>query len=181
MPPARPAGGGSTRSTPRLLLALAAVLLLARVAAGVYEHAHPPQALDQVAWVDIDKADARARAGHTAVLYDFSADWCPPCRAMDREVFADRKAAATISSVFVPVRVIDRRREDGRNAAVVDSLQRRFRVESFPTLVVFSPETGRHESVSGYRGRKETLRLLQGAHARLVSPWKLKVGTSPAK
>jgi thiol:disulfide interchange protein len=170
MPPDEIVSGGTTRPTPRVLLALAAILLLVRVATGIQEQIHPPEAVDRVAWMGIEQADKMARATHRLVLYDFSAAWCPPCRAMEREMFADPRAAMTLSAFFAPARVIDRSREDGRNSAVVDSLQRRFGVESFPTLVVFSPQTGRHESVIGYRGSKETLRLLRGAHTRLWSP-----------
>jgi uncharacterized protein YyaL (SSP411 family) len=143
-----------------LLLAVAGALLLARVAAGFYERAHPPVALDRVAWVGFDVAEAQARATHKPLLYDFSAAWCPPCRAMEREVFADEEEAKLISDRFVPVRMIDRRREDGRNSAVMDSLQSAYGVTGFPTLVVVFPETGRHASMSGYSDKDKTIRFL---------------------
>jgi protein-disulfide isomerase-like protein with CxxC motif len=60
----------------------------------------------------------------------------------------------------VPVALVDRQQEEGRNPPVVDSLQRAFKVDGFPTLVVWSPESGRSVSRSGYSGADETLRWI---------------------
>jgi uncharacterized protein YyaL (SSP411 family) len=87
---------------------------------------------------------------------------------MGREVFADRKSAATINAMFVPVRVLDRQREDGRNSPDVVALQQRYQVEAFPTLVVVSPG-GRPEKIEGYPGRSKLLEELArlGVMARM--------------
>jgi hypothetical protein len=49
MPAPRSTAGG-TRSTPWLLLGIAAVLLVLRIVTGVLENRHPPDVLDLVAW-----------------------------------------------------------------------------------------------------------------------------------
>src|SRR2546426_499559 len=90
-----------------------------------------------------------SRASGRLVLYDFSAAWCGPCRQMAAEVFADETSARKLGAMFVPVHVVDRAREDGRNQPDVQALEDRFRIEAFPTLVVYAPDTGRHVTITG--------------------------------
>ncbi|MFB3907331.1 MAG: thioredoxin family protein [Candidatus Eisenbacteria bacterium] len=171
---------GSTRATPRWLFVLAAVLLIARVATGIQEHAQARPPVDRVAWVPMEQAEAQAQSTGKAILYDFSAASSRPCRRMAREVFTDSTMARIISTQYVPVQVIDRSREDGRNSAAIDSLQAVYRVRSFPTLVVFHPQTGEHETAEGYESRGKTARFLQDPAGKLhIRPF-LPQGTPPA-
>jgi thiol-disulfide isomerase/thioredoxin len=146
---------------PVALLAVAALLLLLRVVLGVIEHRRPPDRAEQVDWRPVPLAAMEARATGRVILYDFTADWCTPCQAMQRELFADRRHARTLEQLAVPVRVLDRRREEGANEAWVDSLQRHHRVEAFPTLVAENLETGRAVRLEGYPGPQATLEWLE--------------------
>ncbi|HVP14573.1 MAG TPA: thioredoxin family protein [Terriglobales bacterium] len=164
---------GSTRRDPAILLAVTIVLLALRVALHVQENraqpAVPPSAAvsDKVQWRSLESGVAEARTTGKPILYDFTADWCAPCRLMQREIFADAAAAADLERRFVPIRVLDRAREDGRNPSWVDSLQARYRVGAFPTLVVAQPYAGAPVIIEGYLGRDYTLDRIEDARRSL--------------
>ena len=153
MPPtdaARPSG--PTRRDPTVLWILALVLLAARVGLGLHEARNPPRRPDRVSWVPAAAAPAKARATNRPIFYDFSAEWCGPCRQMEEDVFTDERRAQVVSQMVVPVHVVDRQREEGRNPPLVDSLQRVYGVTAFPTLVLADAEGRALAKLEGYPG-----------------------------
>ena len=167
-------GPGSTRRDPLVLLALALVLLVLRVALGMREPVTPAARLRDGLRIEAGQAThwrapkaalAEARETGKPLLYDFTADWCPPCRVMKQQLFDDREVAADLEQRFVPVRVLDRRRETGRNAPWVDELQQRYRVSAFPTLIVVRADGTAPHRIEGYLGREAVLSELAIAEA----------------
>jgi uncharacterized protein YyaL (SSP411 family) len=152
-----------------VLMVIAVVLLAARIALGFYTSKHPLAEPDRVHWQPIVFADSLARTERKPILYEFSADWCGPCQTMQREIFSDRDGADRIDKLFVPVRVVDRSREDGRNRPEVAGLQARFGVRAFPTLVVVHPDVGEPAVFTGYPGRDRTLDQLTQAGVSVMT------------
>jgi thiol-disulfide isomerase/thioredoxin len=119
-----------------------------------------------VRWAAPDEALAESRRTGKPILIDFNAEWCNPCRAMKQAVFDAPPYARAVEAAVVPVSVVDRYREEGANPPDIETLQRRFEVSAFPTLVVFSPETGRFMKRAGFPGADETQAwIVQSAQA----------------
>lgn len=118
-------------------------------------------------WTTFD--DAVAESGRTGkpILLDFNAEWCGPCQALKRSVFDDATNGVAVQTAVIPVSITDRRREDGDNPPQTESLQTRYGIEAFPTLIVFSPRTGRTERVRGFGGPERTTSWILDAAQRV--------------
>lgn len=121
---------------------------------------------DLVRWQPHEKAVAAARKEGKPILYDFTADWCPPCHLLDSEGWGDSKIAATVNDFYLPTRVVDREREEGKNPPTTEDLHRRYSVSVFPTLVV-ADASGREIAKSqGYAGCDALLKFLEDSQKK---------------
>lgn len=144
----------SQRAVPRWAFAVSGVLVAAFLLASLIpEDPHP------VRWRTPAEAAGGASDGRP-LLYDFTADWCVPCQRLDREVLRNHEMAEVINQHYLPVRVVDRQQEEGRNPAEVDALKDRFQVRAFPTLIVAAADgtvLGRQEGYPGGLATKQFL------------------------
>ena len=148
----------SQRSVPVALLLIGAVLLIAR-----FTYTRKEESKDLVRWVAPDVAINRARSTGKPIMYDFTAEWCRPCHVLDAEVFRDARTAAEINERFIPVRITDRKQEDGSNSREVDALERQYSVRGFPTIVIASADGTELGRMEGYKGKPELERILERA------------------
>ena len=160
----RPDGprGSQSRVSPVLLLILVAAVLF-RVVTYVTDRNKAEATL--VRWRPAPEAQSLSRTGKQPILYDFTAAWCPPCKILDHEGWNDPEVAALVNGSYLPARIVDRQREDGRNAPEVSALQRKHGVQVFPTLVVAAPDGTELAKFEGYRGREALVKFLQESAA----------------
>ena len=147
------------RVIPIALFIVALGLVAARVAVSLMKR-EPPKSGGGVQWLTPGEGLRLAANSNKPVLLDFTAEWCRPCHVLDAEVFQDPAIAKNINERFVPIRVVDRRREEGRNTSEVDELQQRFAVRGYPT-VVFADRNGERARMEGFGGREKFEEIME--------------------
>jgi thiol-disulfide isomerase/thioredoxin len=156
-------GGSQSKLSSILFFVLLAAALFRIVTAVTDKGSAPSAGPGLIRWTDAQSAGAAAAASGKPLLYDFTAEWCGPCRMLDSDGWQDAKVAALVNSAYVPARVVDRVREEGKNPRWIDELQRRYDVNAFPTLVIASPD-GRQIAVSqGYAGKQKLVEFLESS------------------
>lgn len=163
-PGALPPRSQSKISPVLLWLLLAAALF--RIVTAVTSKNDAGSGVGLVRWTNAAEAAQAARASGKPILYDFTAEWCGPCHALDGEGWTDARIAGFVNESFVPARVMDRVREEGKNPGWMDALQQSYGVNAFPTLVVAAPDGRELAKTQGYAGKQRLLNFLQGARAK---------------
>ena len=148
----------SQRSIPMALFILALALVAARfIVQGAKQHATG----DGVRWMTVEEGLQLARTSNKPILLDFTADWCAPCHQLDAQVFQDPKLARQINERFIPIRVVDRQREEGRNSDEIAGLQQQFSVRGFPTVVIADRTRGERGRMEGFGGRAKFEQMME--------------------
>lgn len=108
----------------------------------------------QVNWVPrLSEAKKLAAEGDKFIVVDVSADWCPPCQRMAREVYPDPQFQEfTRSQVFMLV--------DAYKDPEGQRLSNRFRVKSFPTILVLDAQGREIDRLTGGRGTQGLIESL---------------------
>jgi thiol:disulfide interchange protein len=178
------------RRFPALLLALLALLLVARAIVGRKAAADPAEtttepatfAQDKIHWIAHQDAPRLSARSGKPILYEFSAAWCEPCHELAEQVFANADAAAYINAHFVPVELVDRQREDGQNIPAVARLQQRYQIVSLPTICVATPDgtlIARYRGFApGGDGRDRIIAFLKTAEEKALEAMK---GAGPTR
>jgi thiol-disulfide isomerase/thioredoxin len=91
--------------------------------------------LPRLEWNEFAPGLEQARLEDKPVLIDFYADWCGPCKTMDRKTFRNPAVVEKLSGEIVSVRV-DSEETVARNGYSGVELAERYSVLSYPTLMI---------------------------------------------
>jgi thiol:disulfide interchange protein DsbD len=116
----------------------------------------PRRAESSIAWQPLEPAslDAARHSGKPAVV-DFVADWCIPCREMERTTFRDpqvREQAARFAMFMADIT---------SESEQMDDLADRYQVRGVPTVIVFDSSGTEVQRLTGYTGPAEMAKAMR--------------------
>lgn len=148
--PQKSAGGAGAVNT------FLTIALLAIIGFAAWRYLGPKPAL--AGWGnDWDTAVEQSKTSGKPALVLFTADWCPPCQELKREVLSDETVKSTIDARFTPV-VVDLSEQGGPN----DRIAQDYRVQGIPTLIQFDAR-GRELKRTHGMGANELIAWLNGS------------------
>jgi thioredoxin-related protein len=104
----------------------------------------------------LPKAMAQAKAEHKMVLMDFNgSDWCPPCKALRKNVFSSPEFVefAKKNLVLVDVDFPHHKELGAEQKAANETLSKKYDVEGFPTVVILDANGKQLKKDVGYDGQ----------------------------
>jgi len=104
-------------------------------------------------WEDVKSIAAK---DHKLIIIDAYTDWCSWCKVMDRETFSDPVVANFMNDKFIPVQY---EMETGFGA----KMSAKYRVNGFPTFLIFTPDGKLVYRILGYMNSKDFLEKLATA------------------
>ncbi|HLP22402.1 MAG TPA: DUF255 domain-containing protein [Chitinophagales bacterium] len=123
------------------------------------------QAQDKVQFIDNnwEKARAEAKKSNKYLFVDAYTDWCYWCKVMDKQTFPDKAVVDFMNANFVSLKL-----EMEHNYGV--DVAMKYRVRSFPSFLVFSPDGKLVNKFSGYRPAPEFIEELKKSLNKKESP-----------
>lgn len=136
-----------------ILLAMAAMIMEYRPSGSAVE------------WVPYGEAFRRAAEEQKAVYVDVYAEWCSPCKEMDRTTFSDDSVVHLLQNNLVAVRVnID---DEGTGA----DIKKKFNIQAMPTSLLLTPSGQEIKRHVGYLNSAQFLEWTADTVGILFALW----------
>ena len=104
---------------------------------------------------DLPKAQAKAKAEKKIVLMDFTgSDWCPPCKALHKNVFTSPVFTqfAKANLVLVEVDFPRSKPQSPTLKRANEALSQKYGIEAYPTVIVLDADGKQLSKETGYGG-----------------------------
>lgn len=120
-------------------------------------------------WIEASQFDRRKLTDNQLVLYYFTAQWCSPCKTLEKTTLSNPDVGNEINEYFVPVRVEDP--DDKMPAAEKLStrkLESKYDVSTFPYMLATLSDGTAISYKTGYCSAHSMLSFLQDAREKQI-------------
>ena len=145
----------------RSVLLLSLIALLFSAAAIALEYWPSP---NEIEWMTLDVALERAKETESRVYVDVYADWCVPCRRMDREVFQNDTVRSILQESIIPVRV-------NLDSEMGQRLTREFAIAGVPTSLILNHQGQEAKRRVGGMSARQFLTWLRDPVESVFASW----------
>ena len=104
---------------------------------------------------DLAKAQEKAKADKKMVLLDFTgSDWCPPCKALHKNVLMSEEFAAFAKEnlILVEIDFPNKKEQTAELKAANKELAKKYEIKGYPTVIVLDGEGKELFKEVGYGG-----------------------------
>ncbi len=116
-------------------------------------------------WLDIEKAQALAKSQKKPVLVDVYAEWCGPCKSMEKNVFPDDSVQLILKSRYVLAKI------NGDDPVLGDTLRKQFHIRAYPTYIVLTPAGRERKRYVGFYPRSPFIAWLNDSIGVQILQW----------
>ncbi|MCX6133120.1 MAG: thioredoxin family protein [Ignavibacteriales bacterium] len=122
-------------------------------------------ASDSIKWLRFEEARGAAATQNKPIFVDVYADWCGPCKAMDKDVFPNDSVKNILTSRYIPAKI------DGDDPVSGDTLKKQFGIRAYPTYIVLSPAGKERKRHVGFFPKTDLIKWLNDSVGVQILLW----------
>ena len=120
---------------------------------------------DPLKWASFEEAKGVAASQNKPIFVDVYADWCGPCKAMDKEVFPNDSVTSILTTRYVLAKI------NGDDPVQGDTLKKQFGIRAYPTYIVLSPAGKERKRHIGFFQKTEFIKWLNDSSGVQILQW----------
>jgi len=120
---------------------------------------------ESVKWLSFREAKEEALRLNKPIFMDVFAEWCAPCKMMDRQVFPNDSVKSILSTRYVAAKI------NGDDGLEGDSIRMRMGVKAYPTYIVLSPSGKERKRFVGFVPTATLVRWLSDSAGVQLLQW----------